>query len=62
MNYSSVCILLSGIPVVDQGGLEKESTHLFRVALKMDANMSVLNLVVVKKKKRGGGERYSWSR
>ena len=40
------------IPIIDQGGLEKERANLFGVALWMDAHLSVLNLVIVKKEEK----------
>ena len=43
----SACYQVRGIPVMDQGRLEKESKNLFGVAVWMP--ISVLNLAIVKK-------------
>ena len=42
------CYWVRGIPVTDQGGLERERANLYGVALWMP-NLSVLNLVIMKK-------------
>ncbi|VFV29592.1 40s ribosomal protein s6-like [Lynx pardinus] len=47
----STCCLVGGIPGTEQGGLEKENGKSIQGCI-VDANLSLINLVIVKKKKK----------